>query len=246
MFIIVFVFTASFDQRLLRVSSSISSDCSTLTRANSRLPRHRSEMHSEMRSVLDLVCWELGMQQKAEIKHFDQQFNCWANYWVQVNHCSKENISLLGWLRLNILIHNIIVFHSIENSWQIDLHLKHCSKENNEKVETKCINHIVVHYLVSHREFTMAEIEHFCDPTEKDHPKFNTVADLDVVLYSACNQMDGKSPQVWKLGEAVKQVSACLFVCLSICLFVCLFIGSSFALCPRIKNMTDLGEKLVW
>nr|XP_022310269.1 glycine--tRNA ligase-like [Crassostrea virginica] len=55
------------------------------------------------------------------------------------------------------------------------------------------------------REFTMAEIEHFCDPTEKDHPKFNTVADLDVVLYSACNQMDGKSPQVWKLGEAVKQ-----------------------------------------
>ena len=71
----------------------------------------------------------------------------------------------------------------------------------------------------------MAEIEHFCDPTEKDHPKFNTVADLDVVLYSACNQMDGKSPQVWKLGEAVKQVSACLSVCLSICLFVGMFIG---------------------
>uniref|UniRef100_A0A8W8MGW3 Glycine--tRNA ligase n=1 Tax=Magallana gigas TaxID=29159 RepID=A0A8W8MGW3_MAGGI len=55
------------------------------------------------------------------------------------------------------------------------------------------------------REFTMAEIEHFCDPNQKDHPKFSNVADLDVVLYSACNQMDGKSPQVWKLGEAVKQ-----------------------------------------
>lgn len=55
------------------------------------------------------------------------------------------------------------------------------------------------------REFTMAEIEHFCDPNQKDHPKFSNVADLDIVLYSACNQMDGKSPQVWKLGEAVKQ-----------------------------------------
>ncbi|XP_056008282.1 LOW QUALITY PROTEIN: glycine--tRNA ligase-like [Ostrea edulis] len=55
------------------------------------------------------------------------------------------------------------------------------------------------------REFTMAEIEHFCDPIKKDHPKFKSVADLEVVLYSACNQMDGKSPQVWKLGEAVKQ-----------------------------------------
>lgn len=53
----------------------------------------------------------------------------------------------------------------------------------------------------------MAEIEHFCDPNQKDHPKFSNVADLDVVLYSACNQMDGKSPQVWKLGEAVKQVN---------------------------------------
>jgi glycyl-tRNA synthetase len=52
----------------------------------------------------------------------------------------------------------------------------------------------------------MAEIEHFCDPTKKDHPKFKSVADLEVVLYSACNQMDGKSPQVWKLGEAVKEV----------------------------------------
>lgn len=60
---------------------------------------------------------------------------------------------------------------------------------------------------VFHREFTMAEIEHFCDPNQKDHPKFSNVADLDVVLYSACNQMDGKSPQVWKLGEAVKQVN---------------------------------------
>lgn len=53
----------------------------------------------------------------------------------------------------------------------------------------------------------MAEIEHFCDPNQKDHPKFSNVADLDIVLYSACNQMDGKSPQVWKLGEAVKQVT---------------------------------------
>ncbi|ELW67931.1 Glycyl-tRNA synthetase [Tupaia chinensis] len=34
-------------------------------------------------------------------------------------------------------------------------------------------------------EFTMAEIEHFVDPNEKDHPKFQNVADLHINLYSA-------------------------------------------------------------
>ena len=52
----------------------------------------------------------------------------------------------------------------------------------------------------------MAEIEHFCDPNEKDHPKFAQVADMQVLLYSACNQMDGELPKIWKIGEAVKQV----------------------------------------
>lgn len=58
------------------------------------------------------------------------------------------------------------------------------------------------------REFTMAEIEHFCDPTDKSHTKFANLADLDINLYSACNQLDGKSPEKWKLGEAVKEVSS--------------------------------------
>lgn len=53
------------------------------------------------------------------------------------------------------------------------------------------------------REFTMAEIEHFCDPTEKDHAKFANVRDTKLMLYSACNQMDGKSASEWTIGEAV-------------------------------------------
>ncbi len=53
----------------------------------------------------------------------------------------------------------------------------------------------------------MAEIEHFCDPTNKDHPKFDDVKDLEVTLYSACNQMDGKLPEKVKIGDAVGQVS---------------------------------------
>lgn len=35
------------------------------------------------------------------------------------------------------------------------------------------------------REFTMAEIEHFVDPTDKSHPKFGTIADTELPLWSA-------------------------------------------------------------
>ncbi|KAK7484906.1 hypothetical protein BaRGS_00023826 [Batillaria attramentaria] len=59
--------------------------------------------------------------------------------------------------------------------------------------------------LIRVREFTMAEIEHFCDPDKKDHPKFASVADLELTLYSGCNQMDGKPPEKWKIGQAVKE-----------------------------------------
>lgn len=58
--------------------------------------------------------------------------------------------------------------------------------------------------LIRVREFTMAEIEHFCDPNMKDHPKFVDVADYEMTLYSACNQMDGKSASKIKIGDAVK------------------------------------------
>lgn len=61
--------------------------------------------------------------------------------------------------------------------------------------------------LIRVREFTMAEIEHFCDPNEKSHPKFNGIKDTEMLLYSACNQMDGKSAQKIKIGDAVKSVS---------------------------------------
>lgn len=58
----------------------------------------------------------------------------------------------------------------------------------------------------THREFTMAEIEHFVDPNEKVHPKFQNVADLDVMLYSSKAQTSGQSAQPMRLGDAVEQV----------------------------------------
>lgn len=59
--------------------------------------------------------------------------------------------------------------------------------------------------LIRVREFTMAEIEHFCDPQNKDHPKFASVADIELNLYSGCNQMEGKGLEKKKVGEAVKE-----------------------------------------
>lgn len=61
--------------------------------------------------------------------------------------------------------------------------------------------------LLSLREFTMAEIEHFVDPTEKVHPKFSNVADLDILLYSSKAQTSGQSATIMRLGDAVEQVS---------------------------------------
>ncbi|KAG1706607.1 Glycine--tRNA ligase [Nymphon striatum] len=54
------------------------------------------------------------------------------------------------------------------------------------------------------REFTMAEIEHFVDPADKDHPKFKDIHDLKLSLYSACNQMDGNPAELRTIGEAVE------------------------------------------
>ncbi|XP_068604059.1 glycine--tRNA ligase [Brachionichthys hirsutus] len=59
--------------------------------------------------------------------------------------------------------------------------------------------------LIRVREFTMAEIEHFVDPSEKVHPKFSDVADLDILLYSSTAQTSGQSAQTMKLGGAVEQ-----------------------------------------
>ena len=57
--------------------------------------------------------------------------------------------------------------------------------------------------LIRVREFTMAEIEHFCDPNDKSHPKFENVQDTELLLYSACNQMDGKAAERKTIGDAV-------------------------------------------
>ena len=61
--------------------------------------------------------------------------------------------------------------------------------------------------LYDFREFEMAEIEYFVDPLEKEtHPKFENVANLEVTLFSGCDQLDGKGPVRKTLGDAVKQV----------------------------------------
>ena len=50
----------------------------------------------------------------------------------------------------------------------------------------------------------MAEIEHFVDPTDKSHSKFEDLADLQIRLYSANNQMNGEPAQLVRLGDAVR------------------------------------------
>ena len=61
------------------------------------------------------------------------------------------------------------------------------------------------------REFEMAEIEHFVNPDKRQtFSKFSKVADLQLAFYSACNQMEGKPPQLMRLGDAVKSVSSIL------------------------------------
>nr|XP_006012413.2 PREDICTED: glycine--tRNA ligase [Latimeria chalumnae] len=59
--------------------------------------------------------------------------------------------------------------------------------------------------LIRVREFTMAEIEHFVDPKEKVHPKFENVADLEIMLYSSKAQTSGQSASKMRLGDAVQQ-----------------------------------------
>ncbi|KAG7272473.1 hypothetical protein CRUP_009025 [Coryphaenoides rupestris] len=64
---------------------------------------------------------------------------------------------------------------------------------------------LLTNVLADCREFTMAEIEHFVDPTDKVHPKFSNVADLEIMLYSSKAQTSGQSAQLTKLGDAVEQ-----------------------------------------
>lgn len=55
------------------------------------------------------------------------------------------------------------------------------------------------------REFTMAEIEHYVDPLEKDHDRFAETADLKLSFLPKTTQQAGKSDiEIKTLGEAVK------------------------------------------
>lgn len=54
------------------------------------------------------------------------------------------------------------------------------------------------------REFTQAEIEHFMNPAETEHPKFASIAQVAPLLYSRSLQMgDEKKPKAMSLGDAV-------------------------------------------
>eukprot|EP01061_Rhynchopus_euleeides_P015483 TRINITY_DN2641_c0_g3_i6.p1 TRINITY_DN2641_c0_g3~~TRINITY_DN2641_c0_g3_i6.p1 ORF type:complete len:683 (+),score=382.61 TRINITY_DN2641_c0_g3_i6:62-2050(+) len=53
------------------------------------------------------------------------------------------------------------------------------------------------------REFTLAEIEHFVNPNDKNHPKFASVADLKLWMWTKDMQEAGKEPEQVVLGEAV-------------------------------------------
>jgi glycyl-tRNA synthetase len=57
------------------------------------------------------------------------------------------------------------------------------------------------------REFTMGEIEHFYDPQNKDHPKFNEIVDVKFPMWTAQAQEEGSKTMVenLNLGAAVEQ-----------------------------------------
>lgn len=55
------------------------------------------------------------------------------------------------------------------------------------------------------REFTMAEIEHYVDPGDKSHPRFDEVGNVEVTLYPAERQLEGSGTICLTIGEAVEK-----------------------------------------
>lgn len=53
----------------------------------------------------------------------------------------------------------------------------------------------------------MAEIEHFFDPNDKSHPKFESVKATQLTLYSAHSQLNHENALTLSIGEAVEKVS---------------------------------------
>lgn len=60
--------------------------------------------------------------------------------------------------------------------------------------------------LLRSREFALAEIQHFFDPMNKTHRRFDRISNTRINLYSACNQMNGQDAQEMTIGEAVEKV----------------------------------------
>ena len=60
---------------------------------------------------------------------------------------------------------------------------------------------------ILYREFTLAEIEHFVDPSDKSHPKFENVKDVHVTMLPGSYQMSGKPALNITLKEAYDTVS---------------------------------------
>ena len=57
--------------------------------------------------------------------------------------------------------------------------------------------------LIRVREFCMAEIEHFCHPEEKDHPKFDRVKDIELCLFPQKDQLGTGKTVTMTAGKAV-------------------------------------------
>lgn len=55
------------------------------------------------------------------------------------------------------------------------------------------------------REFCQAEIEHFMDPEDKSHPKFEYVKDVKIKFYTCEAQMAGSAIHHITVGEALEQ-----------------------------------------
>lgn len=69
---------------------------------------------------------------------------------------------------------------------------------------------MVCFYFFLCREFTLAEIEHFVDPSDKSHPKFENVSSQTLRLFPSEHQIEGKPPLEITVGDAVNQVSGSL------------------------------------
>jgi glycyl-tRNA synthetase len=53
------------------------------------------------------------------------------------------------------------------------------------------------------REFTLAEIEYFVDPNNKNHPKFNDIMNVKIYAWNRNSQTSGNKPEQKTIGELV-------------------------------------------